>query len=328
MGSPKLTVVVPATDRPDTLARCCAAIEAAADGPDEVIVVEVPPHAGPAAARNAGALPATGDVLVFVDADVAVRPDAFARIRSAFEEDPGLAAVFGSYDDSPDVRGTVGHFRNLLHHHVHQSAAGEATTFWAGLGAIRRRDFEALGGFDAEEYELSSMEDIELGMRLSDSGARIRLDPGLTCTHLKDWSLAAMVRSDLTRRGAPWVALLLRRRRGSTALNLAWRHRLTALAVTTGSAALGLRRPRVAAAMLAFQVAANRDLYRLLLERRGPREALAGVGLHAVHHLSAVCAVPVGVAAHLRRRGRRGVPIAAEPTRESRRVDARAAALK
>ena len=27
-------------------------------------------------------------------------------------------------------------FRNLLHHHVHQSGAGPVSTFWAGLGAI------------------------------------------------------------------------------------------------------------------------------------------------------------------------------------------------
>ncbi|MGH7896935.1 MAG: acetone carboxylase subunit gamma, partial [Candidatus Binatia bacterium] len=40
-------------------------------------------------------------------------------------------------------------FRNLLHRHVHQEGAGPATTFWAGLGAIRREAFERVGGFDA-----------------------------------------------------------------------------------------------------------------------------------------------------------------------------------
>ncbi len=76
-------------------------------------------------------------------------------------------------------------FRNLLHHHVHRSAAGKATTFWAGLGAIRREAFESCGGFDAELHP-HAMEDVELGMRLSDAGARIVLDPALRGKHLID----------------------------------------------------------------------------------------------------------------------------------------------
>ena len=68
-------------------------------------------------------------------------------------------------------------FRNLLHHHVHQQAAGPATTFWAGLGAVRREAFLASAGFDAERYPVPSIEDIELGMRLAPTAARIGLDP-------------------------------------------------------------------------------------------------------------------------------------------------------
>ncbi|MDF2754156.1 MAG: pglI 2, partial [Gaiellaceae bacterium] len=82
---------------------------------------------------------------MFVDADVEVHEDAFQRIRSAFNGDPGLAAIFGSYDDAPGADGIVSDFRNLLHHHVHHQGAGVATTFWAGLGAIRREVFLDLG---------------------------------------------------------------------------------------------------------------------------------------------------------------------------------------
>src|SRR5438552_10182990 len=122
----ELAAVVPATKNPPTLAACLAAIKAAADPPEQVIVVREPADAGPAALRNAGVRAAAADVIVFVDADVEVHADAFSRIRRAFEADPGLSAVFGSYDDNPTAPGVVSRFRNLLHHYVHTSSAGPA----------------------------------------------------------------------------------------------------------------------------------------------------------------------------------------------------------
>src|SRR5437588_11392284 len=96
-----LSVVIPATDRRATLDRALAAVERAASAPEEVIVVDRPFRLGPAAARNIGSRRATGDVLVFIDADVEVHQDVFDRVRAAFDRDPGLTALFGSYDDDP-----------------------------------------------------------------------------------------------------------------------------------------------------------------------------------------------------------------------------------
>src|SRR5689334_8864012 len=96
---PTLSAIVPATNAPPTLGACLEAIHAAEEAPEQVIVVEE--GGGPADARNSGAVRATADVLVFVDADVVVHADAFARIRRAFEADGSLSALFGSYDDRP-----------------------------------------------------------------------------------------------------------------------------------------------------------------------------------------------------------------------------------
>jgi len=302
----RLTAIVPATNRPATLERCVGAIQAAETPPEEVIVVTEAPGPGPAAARNEGARRAGGDVLVFVDADVLPRPDAFARIRAAFTEDPGLVALIGSYDDAPEAPGVVSRFRNLLHHHTHQLAGGSAETFWAGLGAVRRNAFLAVGGFDQERYRVPSVEDIDLGLRLGAEGATIRLDPALQGTHLKAWTLAEMVRTDLLRRGIPWIGLLLRSGRRSQALNLGWRQRLSAAASVLVAGALLARRAGVAASALLALVALNRRFYALLSRRLGPGAAALGVALHVLHYLVSALALPLGVLAHLwERRGRR-----------------------
>jgi hypothetical protein len=294
----KLTVVVPATNAPPTLSRAIAAIEGAEDPPEQLVVVETPGSLSPAGARNNGAWRATGDILVFVDADVEVHPDVFRRIRAAFEGDPELTAVFGSSDDVVAEPGAVSAFRNLLHHHVHQQSAGPAGTFWAGLGAMRRDAFVRAGGFVEHPVE-----DIELGMRLAADGAQIELDPEIQGTHLKRWNIWTMIRTDLFIRGIPWVGLLLRHRNTSAALNLGWRHRLSALASVAILFGAILRSPWIVGGAVVALVLLNVPFYVLLVRRAGVLRALAGVVLHFVHHLVGVIALPLGVLRYVTSRG-------------------------
>lgn len=203
-------------------------------------------------------------------------------------------ALFGSYDDRIATDSTVAAFRNLLHHVVHQRSAGEVRSFWAGLGAVRRPVFDAVGGFDADRYPHPSIEDIELGGRLAQRG-RILLDPALQGTHLKEWTLASMVRTDFRHRGIPWVRLLAARREFPATLNVGAREQASAIAALAVAWGLVRRRPFVAAAGIGAEVVLNRDLVSLLHERLGIRGAIAGIGLHTVHQLTAVAAVPVGL---------------------------------
>jgi GT2 family glycosyltransferase len=306
---PTYSVVMPATDRPPTMDRCVQAILKADDPPDEVIVVDSPTGMGPAAARNAGATRAKGAILIFVDSDVLVHKDAFTRIRAAFDADPKLAAIFGSYDDVPSLHGVVSTFRNMLHHYVHQGSGGVATTFWAGLGAVRREAFVEVDGFDDWRFRSPSVEDIELGLRLATAGGLIKLDPEIQGTHLKRWGVRSMLLTDLLYRGMPWTALMLDRGPKAARLNLRGSHGVAAVAFTLGLAATVLGRRRLAAPLAAAYFAINLRFYGLMLRRAGPRSAAAAVGLLVVHNTAALGSAPLGVLAfatdRLRRSGHR-----------------------
>jgi GT2 family glycosyltransferase len=292
--------VIPATDRPATLEQCVAAIKASSEPPDELVVVGEPTAGGPAAARNAGVAETTSEVVAFVDADVLVHADALARLREVFAADPDLAAAFGSYDDAPRDPGIVSRFRNLLHHHIHTSAPGPADSFWAGLGAVRRRSFEAAGGFDAERFATPAVEDIDLGMRIRAAGGRIALDPGIRGTHLKRWTVTSMIRTDVLARGVPWLRLQLEAGRLAGSLNLGWRRRLGAANAVATTWAVLRRRPLGVLAGCATELALEHRLYSLLRRRGGLTLALAGLPLHLLHHLCSVVSIPLAAVTHAR----------------------------
>ena len=322
---PLLSVIVPAYNGAGVLPRCFAALAAsdlpracwelivvddgstddtaglAAQWADVVVRLPGDPH-GPAYARNRGSEAARGDVLVFIDADVCVHPGTLRRFALLFAHHPELAAAFGSYDDHPPAPGLVSRFRNLLHCYHHRLGAGEATTFWAGCGAVRARAFFTVGRFDEWQYARPSIEDIELGHRLHQQGFRIVLRPEIECAHLKRWTLWGMLRTDLRDRGIPWMRMLLEHEMvGTESLNLRLREKvltgLVGLALVALAWAALWRTPRglgLAGLLLLLVVLGNLRLYRFLARAAGVPFALASIPLHLGYYimsgLAVVCA--------------------------------------
>ena len=202
------------------------------------VVLQTRSTLGPAAARNLGAAYASGDLFVFLDADVCVLADTLQRIRARFEDEPTLDALFGSYDAEPAAPGLVSQYKNLLQHYVHQHGRTESETFWSGCGAVRSSVFRASGGFD-ERYTRPSIEDIDLGYRLKAAGCRIALDPGIQVRHLKKWRLGGLLYSDIFDRALPWTWLIVRSRRLPDDLNLSVSQRVTSVSIV-GAVALSI----------------------------------------------------------------------------------------
>jgi GT2 family glycosyltransferase len=307
---PKLSIIVPVHNGAATLSACLKAL-IEAPGPSREILVSDDAsrdnsleiacsmgvamtrndvNCGAGAARNAAAAKARAPILVFVDCDVIIAPDALNRITAFFEANPQYSAVFGSYDANPPAANLVSQYRNLLHHFVHQHGRFEAETFWTGLGAIRRSVFEHAKGFRELQH---FVEDIELGVRLSSEGFRIALDPSLTCTHLKTWTLVEMARTDLYDRAIPWSALLLERRRLTNDLNTNLNGRLGVASIFLAAMSLLLAMAwpgfgLVALAAMVFVLISMRPLLQYFYRERGALFAARCVPLHVIH-LSCAC---------------------------------------
>jgi glycosyltransferase involved in cell wall biosynthesis len=244
---------------------------------------------GPAYARNRGAEAARGTILFFLDADIVLSSGALRCVASLFQERTDVAAVFGSYDARPKARGVISQYRNLLHHFVHQNGNREASTFWAGCGAIRRSVFEAIGGFDEKRFQRPSIEDIELGYRLRHSGYRILLEKRLQGTHLKSWNLYSLIRTDISCRAMPWSRLILETKKLPNDLNLKLGQRVSFALVALACVFLVLAvvQPRwlvaSAAALLTVGVL-NRKLYLTFFRQGGIFFTAACIPLHLLYY--------------------------------------------
>ena len=308
-----LSVIIPVCGSSSQLALCLSALAASTRQPDDVVVVDdgsgdeagavsdlakehdarlvvLPMSRGPAAARNAGAALATGEVLMFLDADAVVHSNTLRQVEEFLSGHEEFACVFGSYDAQPAVPGWVSWYRNLLHHYVHQRAAGEVASFWAGCGAVRRAAFEAVGGFN-EGFRRPSVEDIELGWRLRAARYRIWLHPEIQVQHLKAWTFASMLTVDIRDRAVPWSRLIAQKSAVSNQLNLTTRNRVSGFAAVSIAALLPLAAFSSfalysVAALVATVGALNIGLYRFFANRRGLGFAFAAAGLHFLYLVS------------------------------------------
>jgi GT2 family glycosyltransferase len=313
-----VAIVVPVHRGGDGLVRCLEGIAGGDPRADEVVVavdgpvagarqtaegygfrvVESADRAGPASARNLGARATTAPLILFVDSDVVIPPHTVGRVASCLAERPDVAAVFGSYDERPSASGFVSQYKNLFHHFTHQHGAREAATFWTGCGAIRRAVFESVGGFDSRQAWL---EDVELGYRLRAAGHRIHLDPTLQVTHLKCWTFATMVRSDVFHRALPWTELIHRYRRLPNDLNLRVAGRISVALVLALVASLAAAAwwPGAVIASLAAAIAllaVNWPFYGFLAGRRGAAFAFRAVPVHWLYLLYSGAGFAVGSA--------------------------------
>ena len=307
-----VSVIVPVYNAQEYLERTLSAV-ALSDYPDKELIVvddvstdhsveiakqfkglliESKVRQGPGLARNQGVQESRGDILFFVDADVQISSDTISQIAREMKAHPEVSAVFGSYDDKPLQKDFFSQYKDLFHHFIHQQSREEATTFWAGCGAVRREAFLKAGGFP-KNFKSSPLEDVVedvvLGYKMKEQGARIRLSKHIQVKHLKKWSFWTLLKTDIFQRAIPWTRFAFEKGLPGD-LNFRWTDRISAISVwgLLLILCLSVRWPWLMVLgliLLSLLIYLDRDLYLFFLRKRGRRFASAALIYHWFYYL-------------------------------------------
>ncbi len=144
-------------------------------------------NAGPAAARNCGALEARGDILFFTDSDCLPHSD-WLEIMMAHFYKPQVVCVAGSYGiANPQSQLSRGiHGEILFRHRV---LMPDFPSYFGSFNfAIKKSIFQEVGGFDVS-YRQASGEDNDLSYKISSRGYKIYFAKDALVDHFHTQSL-------------------------------------------------------------------------------------------------------------------------------------------
>ncbi len=178
----------------------------------------VQPNGGAAAARNCGLQMAQGELIIFLDDDVAPAAQLVVEHVTTHQQQQGNVVVLGPMLTPSDVvlKPWVGWEQGMLYKQYADMAAGHwaptARQFYTGNASVARRHLLAVGGFDTT---FRRAEDVELAYRLADRGLSFLFNAQAIGYHYADRSFASWLqtpyaygRNDVifTRdRGQPWL---------------------------------------------------------------------------------------------------------------------------
>ncbi len=311
-----VSIVIPNRNGAATIGPCLVAACAARDGRTEIVVVDdhsddgsvdlirtfpvrlvrLGSHQGVSRARNAGARAASGELLLFIDADCLLCDDAVFAARLAMGARKDLV-VGGTYTPAPADPGFFGAFQSAFIHHFETKRT--APDYVAAHAMVVDADtFRRSGGFVEGSFlgVAASVEDVELSHRLRRAGCALAMSPALLVRHVFRFSLRRSL-ANAFRKARTWTRYSLGNRDLLADSGTA-SHELKAHVALAGAAALLLAATAVlgagaavaGAALLALDLHLNRALVGAWSRAGGPGFAALAALYYATFFAVAVAA--------------------------------------
>jgi mycofactocin glycosyltransferase len=192
------------------------------------VVLTLPPRSGggnPAIARNRGAWAASGEMLVFLDADCFPAPGWLERLLAAHAG--GVAVVGGSLDLPAGLPAMARYDYYCGWYHVHsRRPAGEVPNHPPGNLSVARDVFTRTHGFSEQQPVAYAHEELAWQAEVRRAGERILFDPAATVFHYNRPGFR-----NLLRRNFRWGYSAIESKASSGAARMAWVYRHPGLLV-------------------------------------------------------------------------------------------------
>jgi GT2 family glycosyltransferase len=158
---------------------------------------------GRAAACNAGIRIAQGDVLVILDDDMQPAPDCLACHSQAHPINSrfgviGAVPIYCENTDPPVAAYVAAKFNQHLNNLARSDHQLALRDFYSGHFSVRREVLMEVGLFD-EAFKIYGNEDLELSLRLTKAGVRLKYAPAIVARQHYSKDFAALARDSIAK---------------------------------------------------------------------------------------------------------------------------------
>lgn len=168
-------------------------------------------NSGPAAARNVGIKQTQGEIIVFIDSDIAFKNNnALSELAKVFKENPEIDGVIMIKDKVPFNKGLTPLYAAYYKYFLWNQPGEFFSAFSTEKSAVKKYVFDNVGYFN-DKYKKADVEDLEFGYRLNEQGYRIYIARHIKVLH--HFETFEQLTKKTLKRSWQWIRLFLKRKK-------------------------------------------------------------------------------------------------------------------